>query len=198
MRAVLQLIADFTGLNMVASDTVSGSLTLRLKNVPWDQALDIILKTKGLAMRQTGNVILIAPTEEIAAREKLELEAQKQIEELAPLRSEFIQVNYAKASTLATLLKAEENSLMTDRGRVSVDERTNTLLVRDTAEAINSIRELVSTLDIPVRQVLIESRIVVAEDSIQPRPGRAFRRVLSVERERQLENQRRSWWRPRR
>jgi type IV pilus assembly protein PilQ len=174
VRAVLQLIADFTGLNMVASDTVSGSLTLRLKNVPWDQALDIILKTKGLAMRQTGNVILIAPTEEIAAREKLELEAQKQIEELAPLRSEFIQVNYAKATTLATLLKAEENSLMTDRGRVSVDERTNTLLVRDTAEAINSIRELVATLDIPVRQVLIESRIVIADDSFNRDLGVRF------------------------
>ena len=174
VRAVLQLIADFTGLNMVASDTVSGSLTLRLKNVPWDQALDIILKTKGLAMRQTGNVILIAPTEEIAAREKLELEAQKQIEELAPLRSEFIQVNYAKASTLATLLKADENSLMTDRGRVSVDERTNTLLVRDTAEAINSIRDLVATLDIPVRQVLIESRIVIADDSFNRDLGVRF------------------------
>ena len=174
VRAVLQLIADFTGLNMVASDTVSGSLTLRLKNVPWDQALDIILKTKGLAMRQRGNVILIAPTEEIAAREKLELEAQKQIEELAPLRSEFIQVNYAKAAVLATLLKAEENSLMTDRGRVSVDERTNTLLVRDTGEAINSIRELVATLDIPVRQVLIESRIVIADDSFNRDLGVRF------------------------
>ncbi|MCK5363651.1 MAG: type IV pilus secretin PilQ family protein, partial [Gammaproteobacteria bacterium] len=174
VRAVLQLIADFTGLNMVASDTVSGSLTLRLKNVPWDQALDIILKTKGLAMRQTGNVILIAPTEEIAAREKLELEAQKQIEELAPLRSEFIQVNYAKAATLATLLKAEENSLMTDRGRVSVDERTNILLVRDTADAINSIRELVATLDIPVRQVLIESRIVIADDNFNRDLGVRF------------------------
>ncbi len=174
VRAVLQLIADFTGLNMVASDTVSGSLTLRLKNVPWDQALDIILKTKGLAMRQTGNVILIAPTEEIAAREKLELEAQKQIEELAPLRSEFIQVNYAKASTLASLLKAEENSLMTDRGRVSVDERTNILLIRDTSEAINSIRELVATLDIPVRQVLIESRIVIADDSFNRDLGVRF------------------------
>jgi type IV pilus assembly protein PilQ len=174
VRAVLQLIADFTGLNMVASDTVSGSLTLRLKNVPWDQALDIILKTKGLAMRQTGNVILIAPTEEIAAREKLELEAQKQIEDLAPLRSEFIQVNYAKASALAALLKADENSLMTDRGRVSVDERTNTLLVRDTAEAINSIRELVATLDIPVRQVLIESRIVIADDSFNRDLGVRF------------------------
>ena len=174
VRAVLQLIADFTGLNMVASDTVSGSLTLRLKNVPWDQALDIILKTKGLAMRQTGNVILIAPTEEIAAREKLELEAQKQIEELAPLRSEFIQVNYAKASTLAVLLKAEENSLMTERGAVSVDERTNTLLVRDTAEAINSIRDMVATLDIPVRQVLIESRIVIADDSFNRDLGVRF------------------------
>jgi type IV pilus assembly protein PilQ len=174
VRAVLQLIADFTGLNMVASDTVSGNLTLRLKNVPWDQALDIILKTKGLAMRQTGNVILIAPTEEIAAREKLELEAQKQIEELAPLRSEFIQVNYAKAAVLATLLKAEENSLMTDRGRVSVDERTNILLVRDTADAINSIRELVATLDIPVRQVLIESRIVIADDNFNRDLGVRF------------------------
>ncbi|MDX1432566.1 MAG: type IV pilus secretin PilQ [Gammaproteobacteria bacterium] len=174
VRAVLQLIADFTGLNMVASDTVSGSLTLRLKNVPWDQALDIILRTKGLAMRQTGNVILVAPTEEIAAREKLELEAQKQIEELAPLRSEFIQVNYAKASSLATLLKAEENSLMTDRGNVSVDERTNTLLVRDTAEALNNIRELVATLDIPVRQVLIESRIVIADDNFNRDLGVKF------------------------
>jgi type IV pilus assembly protein PilQ len=174
VRAVLQLIADFTGLNMVASDTVSGNLTLRLKNVPWDQALDIILKTKGLAMRQTGNVILIAPTEEIAAREKLELEANKQIEELAPLRSEFIQVNYAKAGTLATLLKAEENSLMTDRGSVSVDERTNTLLIRDTGDAINGIRDLVATLDIPVRQVLIESRIVIADDSFNRDLGVRF------------------------
>jgi type IV pilus assembly protein PilQ len=174
VRAVLQLIADFTGLNMVASDTVSGNLTLRLKNVPWHQALDIILKTKGLAKRETGNVMLVAPTEEIAAREKLELEAQKQIEELAPLRSEFIQVNYAKASALSSLLKAEENSLMTDRGRVSVDERTNTLLVRDTAEAINSIRDLVSTLDIPVRQVLIESRIVIADDSFNRDLGVRF------------------------
>ena len=126
VRAVLQLLADFTNLNMVVSDTVGGNLTLRLKNVPWDQALDLILKTKGLAMRQTGNVMLVAPTEELAARERLELEAQQQIEELAPLRSEFIQVNYAKASVLSGLLKAEGNSLMTERGNVSVDDRTNT------------------------------------------------------------------------
>lgn len=174
VRAVLQLIADFTGLNLVASDTVGGELTLRLKNVPWDQALDIILKTKGLAMRQTGNVMLVAPSEEIATRERLELESQKQIQELAPLRSEFIQVNYAKASTLAGLLKAEGNSQMTERGNVSVDERTNTLLVRDTQDAINSIRALVTKLDVPVRQVLIESRIVIADDTFNRDLGVRF------------------------
>jgi type IV pilus assembly protein PilQ len=174
VRAVLQLIADFTGLNLVASDTVGGNLTLRLKNVPWDQALDIILKTKGLAMRQTGNVVLVAPSEEIAAREKLELESQKQIEELAPLRSEFVQINYAKASTLAGLLKAEGNSLLTDRGNVSVDARTNTLLIRDTQDAINSVRALVTKLDVPVRQVLIESRIVIADDTFNRDLGVRF------------------------
>jgi len=174
VRAVLQLIADFTGLNLVASDTVGGNLTLRLKNVPWDQALDIILKTKGLAMRQTGNVMLVAPSEEIAARERLELESQKQIEELAPLRSEFIQVNYAKANVLAGLLKAEGNSLMTDRGNVSVDDRTNTLLVRDTQEALNAIRGLVNELDVPIRQVLIESRIVIADDTFNRDLGVRF------------------------
>ena len=174
VRAVLQLIADFTGLNLVASDTVSGSLTLRLKNVPWDQALDIILKTKGLAMRQTGNVILVAPSEEIAAREKLELESQQQVAELAPLFTEFVQVNYAKASDIAALLKQEQNSMMTSRGSVSVDERTNTLLVRDTAEALGSIRQLVATLDIPVRQVLIESRVVQADNSFTRSLGVRF------------------------
>ena len=174
VRAVLQLIADFTGLNLVASDTVTGNLTLRLKNVPWDQAMDIILKTKGLAMRQSGNVILVAPSEEIAAREKLELESQKQIEELAPLRSEFVQVNYAKASDMAALLKAEENSLLSGRGNVSVDSRTNTLLVRDTAEAIENVRKLVAKLDVPVRQVLIESRIVIADDNFNRDLGVKF------------------------
>ncbi len=174
VRAVLQLIADFTGLNLVASDTVSGTLTLRLKNVPWDQALDIILRTKGLAMRKQGNVVLVAPSEEIAAREKLELESQKQIEELAPLRSEFVQINYAKASDIAGLLKTEGNSLLTERGNVTVDERTNTLLVRDTAEALDAVRNLVATLDIPVRQVLIESRIVIADDSFNRDLGVRF------------------------
>lgn len=165
VRSVLQLIADFTGTNIVVSDTVTGNITLRLQNVPWDQALDIVLKTKGLAMRKNNDVILVAPSEEMAAREKLELESQKQIEELAPLYSEYIQVNYAKASDLATLLKGEEgNSMLSERGSVSIDERTNTLLLRDTAEKLADIRKLVGSLDIPVRQVLIESRIVIAND----------------------------------
>lgn len=174
VRAVLQLIADFTGLNLVASDTVGGTLTLRLKNVPWDQALDIILKTRGLAMRQSGNVILVAPSEELAARERQELEAQRQVEELAPLRSEFVQVNYAKASDIATLLKTDGNSLMSERGNVAVDDRTNTLLVRDTADAIDAIRKMVMKLDVPVRQVLIESRIVIADDNFNRDLGVKF------------------------
>ncbi len=162
VRAVLQLLADFTGLNMVVSDTVSGRITLRLKNVPWDQAMDIILKTRGLSMRRNDNVVLVAPTEEIAAREKLELESQQQIEELAPLRSELVQINYAKAADLAALLKSAENKLISERGSVSIDERTNTLLVQDTAAKLSEVRALVNSLDIPVRQVLIESRIVIA------------------------------------
>ena len=174
VRAVLQLIADFTGFNLVTSDTVTGHVTLRLKNVPWDQAMDLILKTKGLGKRQSGNVIMVAPQEEIAAREKLELESQKQIEELAPLKTEFVQVNYAKAGDLATLLKAEANKLHTVRGNVTVDERTNTLLVQDTAEALTDVRKVVQALDIPVRQVLIESRIVVANEDFSKDLGVRF------------------------
>jgi len=162
IRAVLQIIAQHTGLNLVASDTVRGNLTLRLQNVPWDQALDIILKTKGLDKRIDGNVMLVAPAQEIAAREKQELEASKQVAELAPLRTELIQINYAKASELASLLKAKENSLLSDRGSVSVDERTNSLLVQDTADQLEDVRDLTRKLDIPVRQVQIESRIVTA------------------------------------
>ncbi|MEJ2394161.1 MAG: type IV pilus secretin PilQ [Candidatus Thiodiazotropha sp.] len=164
VRSVLQLLADFTELNLVTSDTVDGQITLRLKNVPWDQALDIILKSKGLSKRQIDNVIMVAPTEEMAAREQLELESQQKIEELAPLKSDFIQVNYAKADALAALLKSEENRLLSERGNVTVDERTNTLLVQDTALKLNEIRRLLQKLDVPVRQVLIESRIVVANN----------------------------------
>ncbi|MFO1436210.1 MAG: type IV pilus secretin PilQ family protein [Gammaproteobacteria bacterium] len=174
VRAVLQLLADFTGLNIVAADTVTGNVTLRLKNVPWDQALDIILKSKGLAMRQNGNVVMVAPAEEIATREKLELEAQKQLRELAPLRTEFVQINYAKASQIAELLKSEGKNILSERGNVSVDERTNTLLVQETAEKIEEIRKLVATLDIPVRQVLIESRIVIANENFSRDLGVRF------------------------
>ena len=174
VRAVLQLLADFTDLNMVTSDTVTGNITLRLKNVPWDQALDIILKTKGLSMRQTDNVILVAPTAEIAAREQLELESQNKIEELAPLFAEYIEVNYAKAADLAVLLKSKDNQLLSERGNVTVDVRTNTLLVQDTAAKLEDIRRLIAKLDVAVRQVLIESRIVFADDKFTKSLGVKF------------------------
>ena len=174
VRSVLQLLADFTGTNIVVSDTVGGNLTLRMQNVPWDQALDIVLKTKGLAKRENGNVMLIAPSEEIAAREKLELESQRQIEELAPLYSDFIQINYAKAAELAELLQSEDSSLMSERGKVTTDERTNTLLIQDTAEKLEEIRRMVALLDIPVRQVLIESRIVIANNDFSRDLGVRF------------------------
>lgn len=165
VRSVLQLIADFTGLNLVASDTVSGSITLRLQNVPWDQALDLILKTKGLDKRQIGNVLLVAPADEIAARERLELETSKQIAELAPVRLDIIQVNYAKAADIVALVQADEE-LISDRGFISSDARTNTISVRETAEKLEQIRRLVNTWDIPVRQVSIEARIVRAQTNV--------------------------------
>ncbi len=200
VRAVLQLLADFTGLNLVASDTVKGSVTLRLKNVPWDQALDIILKAKGLTMRQKGNVIMVGPTEEVMAREEKELEATRKIEELAPLRTEYIQINYAKAADIAKLLEtrqittgqasanlgqingkakaekeqAEVKGLLSSRGSVTADDRTNTLLVQETAEKLEEIRQLVARLDIPVRQVMIESRVVIATDNFARELGVRF------------------------
>ena len=166
-RAVLQLLAETSGRNIVVSDTVQGNVTLRLRNVPWDQALDIVMTTKGLDMRQNGNVIIVAPAEEIAARETADLEAKQAISELEPLYSEFLQVNYAKASDLAMLISGEGssgNTLLSDRGSIAVDERTNTLLVQDTAERLQDIRRMVTTLDVPIKQVLIESRIVVVND----------------------------------
>ena len=165
-RAVLQLLAETSGRNIVVSDTVQGNVTLRLRNVPWDQALDIVLTTKGLDMRQNGNVIIVAPAEEIAARETADLEAKLAISELEPTYSEFLQVNYAKASDLATLISASGggNSMLSDRGSIAVDGRTNTLLVQDTAERLQDIRRMVATLDVPIKQVLIETRIVVVSD----------------------------------
>ncbi len=174
VRSVLQLLADFTGLNLVVSDSVAGNLTLRLKNVPWDQAMDIILKTKGLSQRRAGNVILIAPTDEIAAREKLELESRKQVEELERLRTEFMRVNYAKAAEMAELLNQKDNAILSARGSVSVDIRTNTLLVKDTNSSLASVRQLLTELDIPVRQVLIESRVVIANDDFSKELGVRF------------------------
>jgi type IV pilus assembly protein PilQ len=174
VRSVLQLLADFTGLNLVVSDSVTGNLTLRLKNVPWDQAMDIILKTKGLSQRRSGNVILVAPADEIAAREKLELESRKQSEDLERLRTEFIKVNYAKAQEMADLLKQKDNSILSSRGSVSVDVRTNTLLVKDINSSLISVRRLLTELDIPVRQVLIESRVVVANDDFSKELGARF------------------------
>ncbi len=165
-RAVLQLLAETSGKNIVVSDTVQGNVTLRLRNVPWDQALDIVMTTKGLDMRQNGNVIMVAPAEEISARETADLEAQLAISELEPIYSEFLQVNYAKAGDLADLINGVQsnNSMLSERGSLGVDDRTNTLLIQDTAERLQSIRRMVHTLDVPIKQVLIESRIVVVND----------------------------------
>ncbi len=177
VRSVLQLLADTSGQNIVVSDSVTGNLTLRLQNVPWDQALDIVLRTKGLDKRRQDNVIIIGPTEELATREKSELSARKDIQELSPLRSEFLQVNYAKVSDLAKLIKANNNqkdSMLSARGSLSVDDRTNTLLVMDTAERLETIRRMVQTLDVPVRQVLIEARIVVVSDTFERDLGARF------------------------
>lgn len=166
IRAVLQLIADFANLNIVVSDTVQGNVTLRLDNIPWDEALSFILQSKGLAQKTSGAVILIGPSEEMNAREQAVLEAQQQIQALAPLMSEFIQVNYAKAADMVTMIKASGNNLLSSRGQISVDTRTNTLLVKDTADNILNIRDLIEHLDIPVRQVMIEAQIVQTTDSL--------------------------------
>jgi len=173
-RAVLQLLADASGQNIVVSDSVTGNVTLRLQNVPWDQALDIVLRTKGLDKRRQDNVIIVAPQTELAAREKAELAAHKDVTELAPLRSEYLQVNYAKASDMAALIKGQNNSLLSSRGNVAVDERTNTLLLQDVADKLAEVRRLVATLDIPVRQVLIEARIVIVDNDFQRQLGAVF------------------------
>jgi len=164
VRSVLQLIADFTDLNLVASDTVNGNISLRLQNVPWDQALDLVLKTKGLDKRQVGNVLLVAPADEIAARERQELESQRQIAELAPLRREVVQVNYAKAADIARLFQSVTNSSASgeDRGSIAVDDRTNNIIAYQTQDRLDELRRIVAQLDIPVRQVMIEARIVEA------------------------------------
>jgi type IV pilus assembly protein PilQ len=169
VRSVLQLLADTSGQNIVVSDSVTGNLTLRLQNVPWDQALDIVLRTKGLDKRRQDNVIIIGPTEELATREKAELAAHKEVQELSPTHTEFMQVNYAKVADLQKLIKntTAKDSMLSPRGSLSIDERTNTLLVQDTSDKLADIRRLVQTLDVPVKQVLIEARIVIVSDTFE-------------------------------
>jgi type IV pilus assembly protein PilQ len=164
VRSLLQVIADFTNLNIITSDSVQGAITLRLKDVPWDQALDIILQSKGLDMRKNGNVILVAPRDELATKEKLELEARSQISELEPLHTENFVINYQKADDVRKLLVDEKQRLLSKRGSVVVDIRTNQLFVQDTSQALEEVRRLIARIDIPVPQVLIEARIVEADD----------------------------------
>ena len=188
IRPLLQLIADFTGNNIVVSDDVKGSISLRLENVPWDQALDLILTTKGLSMRKNGNVMYVAPTADIVARDKAELEARQQSQQLAPLVTDIIQINYAKADDIYKLLESASktgtkdsggksggddtaNRFLTDRGSMTVDPRSNSLIITDTADALDRIRDLVKKLDKPVRQVLIETRIVIATDNFARQLG---------------------------
>jgi type IV pilus assembly protein PilQ len=183
IRAVLQLIADFTDLNLVASDTVAGKITLRLKNVPWDQALDIIMKTKGLGKRQLGNVLMVAPAAEISAREQLELESREQISELAPMRTEFIEIKYANAAEIFALFQTSAEGgpggpggpngggVVSPRGSVIVDERTNSIILTDTSDKISEFRSVLDKLDVPVRQVMIEARIVEVSSSFSKSLG---------------------------
>ncbi|TMM43938.1 type IV pilus secretin PilQ [Colwellia ponticola] len=171
VRTVLQIIADYNEFNLIISDTVTGNITLRLDGVPWDQALSIILKVKGLDKRMQGNILMVAPADELAAREAQTLQARQQVEELAPLYSEYVQINYAKAAEFSELIKNEDTSILSARGSVSVDERTNTLLIRDTAKSIEDIKRMVSILDIAVRQVVIEARMVTVKDNMNEELG---------------------------
>lgn len=171
VRTVLQLIADFNNLNLVTTDSVAGNITLRLDGVPWEQALDIILKVRGLDKRLDNNILLVAPADEIATREKQQLESRNQVADLAPLYTEYLQINYAKASEVAALLSSESTKLLSSRGAVSVDERTNVLVVKDTADVISSIKRMLDILDIPVKQVVIEARMVTIDDGFDEALG---------------------------
>lgn len=186
VRAVLQIIADFTELNLVASDTVQGRITLRLQNVPWDQALEMVLKNKGLDKRQVGNVLMVAPAAEIAERERQEITTKKQLEELAPLRTEYIRVRYANAKEMFELFRGESGSgsagggsggsratgsVLSERGQGVVDERTNSIIITDTADRIEAFKRLVDQIDIPIRQVMIEARIVIANTDFERELG---------------------------
>ncbi|GAA0858800.1 type IV pilus secretin PilQ family protein [Aliiglaciecola litoralis] len=171
VRQVLQIIAQVNGFNLVTTDTVSGNVTISLSGVPWDQALEMILKIKGLDKRLEGNILLIAPSEELTARETQQLQSQQQVADLAPLNSVNIQINYAKASEMASILKSADSSILSPRGSVAIDERTNTVLLRDTQASIDEARALIEALDIPIRQVLIESRMVTVRDNVDEQLG---------------------------
>lgn len=174
VRSVLQVIADFTGLNIITSDTVTGNLTLRLKDVPWDQALDIITQSKGLSMRKTGNVILVAPAEEVAAKEKQMLEASQQIEDLEPMRTEVFTLKYMKADTLKTILTDSKQKILSKRGSAVLDPRTNTVFVQDTAKYLEQVQAIINKTDIAVKQVMIESRLVIADQKFGKSLGARF------------------------
>ncbi|MEF8709754.1 MAG: secretin N-terminal domain-containing protein [Candidatus Accumulibacter propinquus] len=190
VRRLLQVIGEFTGMNMVVSDSVGGSITLILKDVPWDQALDIIMQQKGLDMRKNGNVILIAPREEIATKEKLEFESQAQIGDLEPLQTESFQMNYIKAEAVQKLLIDPKQTLLSKRGSALLDERSNMMFVKDTPSRLAEVRAMIAKVDVPARQVMIEARIVEAGDSfaknlgvrlgLARRPSRMFQRSGSV------------------
>jgi type IV pilus assembly protein PilQ len=174
VRAVLQVIADFTGLNIITSDTVTGNLTLRLKDVPWDQALDIITQSKGLSMRKTGNVILVAPADEVAAKEKQLLEATQQIEDIEPLRTEMFTLNYMKAEDLKSIISDPKQKILSKRGNVGIDVRTNTVFVLDTPRYLEQVQAIINKTDVAVRQVMIESRLVIADDKYSKALGARF------------------------
>jgi type IV pilus assembly protein PilQ len=171
VRQVLQIIAQVNGFNLVTTDTVNGNVTISLSGVPWDQALDMILKIRGLDKRLEGNILLIAPTEELSARETQQLQSKQQVQNLAQLKSAHIEINYAKADEIATILKTSDGGILSDRGNVTVDARTNTILIRDTLESIDEARRVIDALDIPVKQVLIESRMVTVRDNVDEQLG---------------------------
>lgn len=171
VRTVLQLIADFNEFNLVTTDSVNGNITLRLDSVPWEQALDIVMKVKGLSKQLDGNVLMVAPADELAALERRDLVSKKEVEELAELYSEFIQINFAKAADITELLARKDSSLLSSRGSVSVDERTNTVLIKDTSTVIANVKRIVEVLDVPVRQVIIEARMVSVVDNMNDELG---------------------------
>lgn len=174
VRSVLQVIADFTGFNIITSETVNGNLTLRLKDVPWDQALDIIMQSKGLTMRKKGNVIWIAPSEEVAAKEKLALEASQQIEDLEPLRTEVFTLRYQKADALKSLISDAKQKILSKRGSAVVDARTNTIFVQDIPRQLEEVQRIINKIDIPIKQVMIESRLVIADERFGRSLGARF------------------------